>query len=57
MSSLGSLETMYSGSGFKVSAIETDMGTCSLSYERSRVGHEALVLSWYDSKSYTIAWG
>ena len=51
LNSPGSLEAMYSGSGFNVSAMETEMGTCSLSKERSRVGQAALLLSWYDSKS------
>ena len=49
--SAGSRETMYSGSGLSVSAIETEMGTCSLSYDRLWVGRSALLVSWYDSKS------
>ena len=36
---------MYSGSGFSVSAMETEMGTCSLSYKRSRVGRATLLVS------------
>ena len=44
-------QAMYSGSGLSVSAMDTEMGTCSLSKERSHVRQAALVLSWYDSKS------
>ena len=48
---VGILGGDVSGSGLSVSAMDTEMGKCSLSYERSRVGQAALDLSWYDSKS------